>query len=154
MKTIFETETCSRCGGSGHYSYCQMYGTVCFGCSGRKLRLTKRGAAAFAYYTQLCSLPLERLEVGMEIWNDNFFGKSGWGKILDIRPDKLNAGMTTVETERLSHGVYAGNVFRVRQSPEQVRAKQALAIEFERSLDKSGKPSKSLAKLMTQVAYA
>lgn len=27
--------TCSRCGGSGHYSRCQMYGTTCFGCAGK-----------------------------------------------------------------------------------------------------------------------
>ena len=26
--------TCSRCGGSGRYSYCQMYGDRCFGCNG------------------------------------------------------------------------------------------------------------------------
>jgi hypothetical protein len=26
--------TCGRCGGSGSYSYCQMYGTTCFGCNG------------------------------------------------------------------------------------------------------------------------
>jgi hypothetical protein len=26
--------TCGRCGGSGHYSYCSMYGTTCFGCRG------------------------------------------------------------------------------------------------------------------------
>jgi hypothetical protein len=25
---------CGRCGGSGHYSYCSMYGTTCFGCRG------------------------------------------------------------------------------------------------------------------------
>jgi len=25
---------CGRCGGTGHYSFCQMYGTTCFGCSG------------------------------------------------------------------------------------------------------------------------
>jgi hypothetical protein len=25
---------CGRCGGSGSYSYCQMYGTTCFGCGG------------------------------------------------------------------------------------------------------------------------
>ena len=28
-------QTCGRCGGSGHYSRCQMYGTTCFGCAGR-----------------------------------------------------------------------------------------------------------------------
>ena len=27
-------ETCGRCGGSGRYSYCAMYGDTCFGCSG------------------------------------------------------------------------------------------------------------------------
>lgn len=27
--------TCGRCGGSGRYSRCQMYGDMCFGCSGR-----------------------------------------------------------------------------------------------------------------------
>lgn len=28
------TKECERCGGCGHYSYCQMYGTTCFGCGG------------------------------------------------------------------------------------------------------------------------
>lgn len=28
------TKECSRCGGSGHYSYNQMHGTMCYGCSG------------------------------------------------------------------------------------------------------------------------
>ena len=28
-------EVCGRCGGSGRYSYCQMYGDTCFGCSGK-----------------------------------------------------------------------------------------------------------------------
>ena len=27
-------ETCRRCGGTGRYSYCQMYGDTCFECSG------------------------------------------------------------------------------------------------------------------------
>lgn len=37
-------QTCGRCGGGGHYSYCQMYGTTCFGCSGKgvvAVKLTK-----------------------------------------------------------------------------------------------------------------
>lgn len=42
----FHTQTCGRCGGSGHYSYCSMYGTVCFNCRGRKTVLTKAGSAA------------------------------------------------------------------------------------------------------------
>jgi hypothetical protein len=27
-------KACTRCGGSGHYSYCQMHGTTCFKCGG------------------------------------------------------------------------------------------------------------------------
>lgn len=30
-------ETCGRCGGSGRYSWCQMYGDTCFGCQGTGL---------------------------------------------------------------------------------------------------------------------
>lgn len=32
---------CSRCGGSGHYSRCQQYGTMCFGCKGKGQTLPK-----------------------------------------------------------------------------------------------------------------
>ena len=63
-KTTFESEVCSRCGGSGHYSYCQMYGTTCFRCAGRRITLTKRGAAAQAYFTALCSKPASEVKVG------------------------------------------------------------------------------------------
>ena len=34
MTTVtFETTTCSRCGGTGHYSFNQMTGTACFKCN-------------------------------------------------------------------------------------------------------------------------
>ena len=29
-----EYDTCGRCGGSGHHSYCEAHGTTCFGCGG------------------------------------------------------------------------------------------------------------------------
>jgi hypothetical protein len=154
-QTIFETETCTRCGGCGRYSYCQMYGDTCFKCNGKGKTYTARGQAAKAYYTSLCSAPLSELTVGMEIWCENFFGKSGWSAITSIHPDELNEGMVTVETARLSQGVWAKevNTFRVRQTAEQVQAKQAQAIAFERSLNKNGKTSLPLAKLMTRIAW-
>ena len=34
-------ESCGRCGGSGRYSYCQMYGDKCFGCSGHGMKAAK-----------------------------------------------------------------------------------------------------------------
>lgn len=41
-----QTDACSRCGGSGRYSWCQMYGDRCFGCNGSGQKATKLGAAA------------------------------------------------------------------------------------------------------------
>jgi hypothetical protein len=35
-KGLWAREYCRRCGGSGHYSFNLMHGTVCFGCAGRK----------------------------------------------------------------------------------------------------------------------
>lgn len=38
-------QPCGRCGGSGSYSYCQMYGDRCFGCQGKKfvaMKLTRK----------------------------------------------------------------------------------------------------------------
>jgi hypothetical protein len=62
-----ERETCSRCGGSGHYSYCQRFGTTCFKCSGRKEVYTKRGAAALAYLKSLRSRPASEVKIGDQI---------------------------------------------------------------------------------------
>ena len=41
-------ETCSRCGGSGHHSYNQITGSVCFGCNGRGEKAAKLTRAIFA----------------------------------------------------------------------------------------------------------
>jgi hypothetical protein len=68
-KWTYETEPCGRCGGSGHYSYCQMHGTVCFDCRGKKVRLTKRArriANAVTAIRTRTRLAGTELEVGME----------------------------------------------------------------------------------------
>ncbi len=70
-RLVYETETCSRCGGSGTYSYCQMYGSTCFKCSGRKRSLSRRGAKASAavgaFIAERFSKAVETLEVGDRI---------------------------------------------------------------------------------------
>jgi len=40
IKSGFKT-VCSRCNGTGHYSSCQKYGTICFKCEGSKVQLPK-----------------------------------------------------------------------------------------------------------------
>lgn len=67
MKTRFETETCSRCNGSGSYSYCQTYGSKCFKCAGSGRVLSKRGAVAKAYHAKLCMVPASQVKLGDRI---------------------------------------------------------------------------------------
>src|SRR5437762_14173208 len=67
MSEHFETVTCGRCGGTGHYSYCERYGTTCFKCAGQKVVYTNRGAMARAYFESLLSLKAKDLEVGMKV---------------------------------------------------------------------------------------
>jgi hypothetical protein len=67
MALLFENITCSRCSGTGNYSYCQMYGTRCFKCHGSKVVLTKRGALAQRYLDQLQTVSLTALQVGAVI---------------------------------------------------------------------------------------
>lgn len=59
-----ESEPCTRCGGSGHYSYCSMYGTVCFRCNGRKRTLTARGAATSTFLRGLREVAGDQIKAG------------------------------------------------------------------------------------------
>lgn len=64
----FEMGPCSRCGGSGHFSSCQRFGTVCFKCAGRKIAPTRRGAKAIAAIREFkaaqFSVAVENLQPG------------------------------------------------------------------------------------------
>ncbi len=66
MLNTIETAVCSRCGGSGRYSYCTMYGSVCFGCSGSGKKYTKRGYAALEYLKSLRCKPAREFKVMAE----------------------------------------------------------------------------------------
>lgn len=63
-RQAFEMQPCSRCGGSGWFSYCETWGRTCFQCGvvpkaqGSGRYLTKRGRAAYEYYVTL--LPTRR----------------------------------------------------------------------------------------------
>jgi hypothetical protein len=64
MAYLFESETCSRCHGTGEYSFCYDYGTRCFKCSGSKVVLTKRGAVAQRFLNELQTIPVAALQTG------------------------------------------------------------------------------------------
>lgn len=69
--TIFESVICSRCGGSGRMPYSVANG-VCFKCGGGGTTLTKRGAAARAFYRSLVETPVAALQSGERVHYQGF----------------------------------------------------------------------------------
>lgn len=81
-----ETETCSRCWGSGNYSYCQTHGTTCFKCGGSGKTYTKRGAAAAMYLKDLRSKLAGQFVVGDLFYMDSIpgFAKGGFSAVTAV----------------------------------------------------------------------
>lgn len=137
MATVFETETCSRCGGSGHYSYCQMYGTVCFKCGGSGKYYTKRGGVAHDYYVRLNTRSIAELKVGDYI-RDN--GKNR--AIIEIDLEK--------RIVRTSNCTFQDHTeFRVIPTREQNEEYKAKALAYQATLTKAGKPYKNIKSEVT-----
>jgi len=145
----FESETCSRCCGSGKYSYCQMYGDRCFKCGGRGIVLTKRGSIAKDYYESLCSKPASELKKGDGIWvshsrkffpikeNPEWTTKHGCSI---VNGEKVPCFVIVTDAVVMQGG--DTTIYRVRQSPEELLAKRAQAMTYQASLTKAGKPRK------------
>lgn len=161
---ILETQTCTRCHGSGQYSYCPGYGTTCFKCAGTKETLTKRGVMANRYLLSLRSKSAGELKVGEVIWSAGVPGhiKSGWHTIKEILPyeDKGRYVVNGVEQPKridlieikcpVLHmpGVSPEQVIRVRQDKEQSAATWAKAMAYQATLSKMGKPTKKTEALL------
>ncbi len=115
----YETKTCGRCGGTGHFSYNAMTGTRCFGCNGGKVVLTPKGHKAFAAVTAWkaanWSVPVESLAAGTRV---ELRGTSKSGKVT------LTEGAHS-HYPRLSRGWSMTNGVKT-ESPEQVRISFAL----------------------------
>lgn len=155
--TQLETETCSRCGGSGEYSYCQMYGTRCFKCHGRKIVFTKRGAEAARYLEELRSKPADELKVGDIIRVDVFKMKTVFEAIESIEAGTQEGSsmkdgvmvpyslpVVTIRTGSLIQTVFVSDsqgqrkMFRIAQSKEQKAETFRKALEYQATLTKAG----------------
>lgn len=118
MTTIrFETETCRRCGGTGHYSFNRSDGTVCYGCSGRKIARTAAAKNASEQLkklaSELASVAAAELEPGDVIRQNG--PNSGWSTVVSVAGDKLNAGRVDVVLEGNRHVNYPGDMALRRQ---------------------------------------
>jgi hypothetical protein len=155
MKTLLlEHETCGRCGGTGHFSYNQMSGTTCFGCGGRKVRLTKRGAAAQAALNNRLMISPLYLTPGQQfVFDDHFVGQvkrltrtvaaveitvSAWHVMADGQ--QIPIQMVRVTTTKGEDYGFAVNLTLKRPATQ---ADHAWALAYQATLTKSGKPMKA-----------
>ena len=134
MALVFESAVCSRCGGTGHYSFNQKDGSVCFGCGGKCERLTKRGKAAQIHYSAKLKISVNDVVVGMRIRydNDRF-------TVLEIKDN--DSGKIFVAS-KCSYGFLPNSeVLRIPADEERVvLINESLA--FQATLTKAGKVSK------------
>jgi hypothetical protein len=148
----FEKETCSRCAGSGSYSWNAMNGSRCFKCYGTGIVLTKRGATAKAHYMSLLEKQVSEIKVGDSVLaNIGMSSTKKWFKVESMEPDTLNEGRIRLQLTRPSktydHGYTLHNTSKlhsVRTEAERLE-KIEQAYEYQATLTKTGKPAKKLA---------
>jgi hypothetical protein len=159
-----ERETCSRCNGSGSYSYCQRFGSTCFKCAGKKEVYTKRGQAAANYLKTLRSIKIEDVQVGdtVKVGGCTMGGDpySFWGKVTSTGEGTVshvvytNGGEKTtvpllsfhaVNTKMGESGLQApaGTLVEKLWTRDEQIAQLKQAIAYQETLTKSGTPRKS-----------
>lgn len=148
--TKLETEVCSRCSGSGHFSFHSERGTTCFKCHGRGTTLTKRGAVAQAFLFSLLTKKKIAREVAVGesalIFSSNFGVQKTFQNVVAVetRVDAVGREVTTIKTDR------PGSLPLTMSSSVEVVVSTGLnagdalekAIEFQATLTKTGKPLK------------
>ena len=126
MKVDFERTQCSRCGGSGSYSYCQTYGTTCFKCGGTGQQLSKQGAKARAIYEAALTIPVSDLKTGDIVMTSELSGKSKRRSILSIGPSATVTNATSnghpveyteICFDGMTHNTFATATMRLALSP-------------------------------------
>ena len=156
-----ETITCSRCLGSGHYSYNAMTGTRCFKCNGKKVVLTKRGSLTnqFVKSIRATEVPVSDLKVEDAI---KPYGESKFYKIASISQPFQRGAYKDFEASKIAgHDVW---IPVISVSIEMIGLKGSYTLpvdskvprhngldtlvtwkqgmEFQASLTKAGKPTK------------
>lgn len=142
----FEHVVCTRCGGSGKFSYNLMHGDRCYGCGGSGYKLTKRGQAAQNYLNGLRNRPASEIKVGDTILYEDFIAnKSAFVRVVSINEDQYNPnqGRIVFNTIGKNGKAYVINSFensliRVGFSAEQKAAQVKEALAYQDTLTKAG----------------
>jgi hypothetical protein len=157
----FECVTCTRCGGTGHYSYCQMHGSTCFKCSGTGKQLTARGRAAAEWFRAHKRRKGSQIEFGAWVVMhgipgfcattyftvDKIFTRLDSGSYLKDgvmvpSPPRLVLEGVTPKGERSGYETYPDADVDILISKRQKRELLTLAYDYQDTLTKTGKPRK------------
>lgn len=84
MATVFQSETCGRCAGSGHYSRNSRGSTLCYDCGGAKVRLTKIGLKAEARCIEIQTRLASTVKAGDNVWYAPYLGRARWMWVHEI----------------------------------------------------------------------
>lgn len=151
-----ETEVCSRCGGCGRYSHCEMYGDTCFKCHGKGRALTRRAVAARQWLADQRKMLVRDVKPGMVIkscgltYNVQSIYQDDVCTSSSLRDGVMVANAPSWHIQGIKHGLTAQGDHVVELIPaktvqiEQFRA----AIEYQNSLTKEGKPRKRASQLL------
>lgn len=159
--SIFESKVCSRCGGSGNFSFNHKDGTMCYGCNGTGSKLTKRGTAALKFFQDSLTIPASELAVGMRIkesvlskkfvviqnihyGTDKELGKDfNTSYLLGPNGDKE---MVLIDSGSSMVKFYPETRVRVFHTDEQKQEKLQIALDYQSSLNMNGMKRKTKLK--------
>lgn len=85
-KLTFETGTCTRCMGSGEYSFNALDGTRCYGCGGSGVKLTRAGRAAKVRFEKLLNERMRKsvTEVKAGDTTRHSGPRAAWRKVIEV----------------------------------------------------------------------
>lgn len=114
---IFETVTCTRCGGSGSYGPTQVEGGRCFTCLGTGKKFSRKGKLAKAFFEEnldLMNKAFEDIVPDDRVWmNVKFMGTvMRWVTVTESVPDALNEGRWQVRAVHKGENIGMGGVTR------------------------------------------
>lgn len=145
----FETKTCSRCGGSGQYSYNQIDGSRCYGCNGQKFQYTKRGKAAKLFYLDSLNIMPADVKVGQRIDTGcgkytvaEIVGRETSGAIIYNGVEKPLEFVVFISAQGTRFSAQANYPVKLVPFGEEKERLVSAALAYQASLTKTGQPRK------------
>jgi len=92
----YDTTECTRCGGSGRYSFNMRDGDTCWGCGGTGKQRTAKGEQQRDLYLAALETPVEDVQVGWKVFAARSGGGNAWQRVTEIRRGTLDDGGTLI----------------------------------------------------------